>query len=671
MVLRILILLFFTTHTIVVNGQAELQIKIDSIRAELDTKLKPRARIAKHLKLVSHYNFSHPDVDSLIESALAMAEEGNYKFFIARSLKFRARYRIYMNEEPKLIRSDIDRIVEISTTFKNKLLPLWSNGLNVEYYNLTGKLDSSRVYLDLLKVHLEKDKNNDKGYFHTIKGMYHQANRDYSQAMVEYNTALTKKHAGATFIYNNLATLHLELLNPEKAIETAKKSLELGSVNLRNISKIFSFHILGEAHLMQTDTVKAIEYFKKVENLRSSPHNGKNYTSIHRLIDIYNILDKRKVDSLLSDISSYELLEVHSKLLAEKGIRNFENNQLKPAKTNCLLSYSKATDRLSHEYASLACDCLVSIYKKEKNTEKIAEYLALKIDHQAILQDEKKIISMARNIATFESKKEKELLNQAHKKDQQIMSEKLDKYKLTGFLGSVILIIGGIALWQLRKRNNRIASQNKVINKALQEKDILLREIHHRVKNNLQLVSSMLTLQGRSINDEAALNAINEGKSRVRSMAMIHQDLYMKESITGIGVTHYINRLTKELFATHNIYPNQIILDANIQEIDLDIDTLVPLGLIINELLTNCLKYAFPNNRKGKLSITLNEIGERLNLRIKDDGIGFDPNNVRDNSFGTTLISALTDQLEGEMTINTKNGTDVQISFSDYQITPQ
>ncbi len=668
MILRILILLFFTTNTFMVNGQAELQIKIDSIRAELDTELKPRARIAKHLKLVSHYNFSHPDIDSLIESALSIAEEGNYKFFIARSLKFRARYRLYMNEDPKLIRSDIDRIVEISRTFKNKLLPVWSSGLNVEYYNLTGQLDSSKVYLDLLDHHLGEKKFNEKGYFHTLKGMYHQANRDYSQAISEYNVALTKKYSGITFIYNNLATLHIELLNPEKAIENANKSLELGSINLRNISKIFSLHILGEAYLMQKDTVKAIEYFNQVESLRSAPHNGKNYTSIHRLIDIYKTLDKEKVDSLLSDISSYELLEVHSKLLAEKGIRYFENDQLQSAKNNCLISYKRATDRLSHEYASLACDCLVSVYRKEKNTAKVAEYLSLKIDHQANIQDEKRIISMARNLATFESEKEKALLNQAHRKDQQIMSEKLDKYKLAGFLGSVILILGGVAMWQLRKRNKRIASQNKVINRALTEKDILLREIHHRVKNNLQLVSSMLTLQGRSINDESVLNAINEGKSRVRSMALIHQDLYMQESITGIGVSDYLKKLVKELFATYDVNPNQIILEADIQNIEIDIDTLVPLGLIINELFTNCLKYAFPDNRKGTISMSLKETGKKLKLKIKDDGIGFDPKNVRNNSFGTTLISALTDQLEGEMTINTENGTDVQISFSDYKI---
>ena len=651
-----------------VSGQTELQAKIDSIRAQLDSNVKPRARIAKHLKLVSYYNFSHPDVDSLLSSALDMAVEGNYKFFIARTLKFRARYRLYMNESPELIRSDIDRIKEIGKNFSNKLLPGWVSMLYSEYYILTGKLDSARVYMDSLSIQIENNKYTEKGSFHTVRGMYYQAKRDYSMAISEYNIALTKKYSGRTFIYNNLAILHLELLNPEKAIDFAKKSLEFGSIEYRNISKINSYHILGEAHLIQKDTSEAIKYFLQVEELRSSPSNGKNYTSIHKLIDIYKVTDKRKVDSLLSDLSSYEVLDVYAKLLTEKGFRNIEKGSIEYATRLCGEGYRLASRRLNNEYASLACDCLVDIYTTKKNTTKIAEYLALKIEHQAQLQDEKRIISLARNLATFESEKEKALLKQAHDKDQQIMSEKLGKYKLGGLLGFAILALGGIALWQLRKRNKKIDAQNKVISKALSEKDILLREIHHRVKNNLQLVSSMLTLQGRSIDDESALQAINEGKSRVRSMALIHQDLYSKDSITGINVTDYLNRLTNELFITYNIDSERIKLETNIQEIELDIDTLVPLGLIINELFSNCLKYAFPEDRKGVLSISLKEELGQLNLTIKDNGIGFDPNNVRESSFGTTLISALTDQLEGKMTINTENGTHVNISFSDYKV---
>ena len=668
MILRIFILFLCLTSASYVNAQAEHQSKIDSILTDLQSELKPRARIAKHLKLITYYNFSHPSVDSLIESALTIAEEGNYQFFIARTLKFRARHNLYMNESPDIIKGDIDRIKHISHNFKNKLLPVWISGLYAEYYNLTGKLDSAKIYLDSLEVQIVNNTYTDKGYFYTIKGMYHQANREYSLAMSEYNMALTKKHSGKTFIYNNLASLHLELLNPKKAIEYANKSLEYGLISSRNIAKINSYHLLGEAYLLQTDTIKAIENFLIVEELRAQPYNSKNYTSIHRLIDIYKITDKKKIDDLLDDLTSYKVLNVYSKLLVEKGIRKAENGDYKNATALCNQGYTEAYNRGSYEYASLACDCLVGIYRKQEDTEKVAEYLALKIEHQAKMQDEKRIISLARNLATFESEKERALLKQAHNKDQQIMSEKLDKYKLAGLLGFIILAVVCIALWQLRKRNKRIAAQNSVINKALTEKDILLREIHHRVKNNLQLVSSMLTLQGRSIDDESALQAINEGNSRVRSMALIHQDLYQKESITGIGVTDYLTRLTNELFSTYNIDPERIKLKTDIQEIDLDIDTLVPLGLIINELFSNCLKYAFPLDREGTLSISLKEYENKLHLHIKDDGIGFDPSTVRDNSFGTTLITALTEQLEGIMLINTDNGTDVQISISDYQI---
>jgi two-component sensor histidine kinase len=668
MALRILILLIIIGSSLSVDGQSEIQFKIDSVLVELESDIKPRARINRHLKLVSYYNYSHPDVDSLIETALSIAQKRNFTFFIARSLKFRARYRLYMNADPELIRDDIDRIDSISKTFKNKLLPGWVSQLYAEYYILTGELIKAQVYIDSLTVQIEYNKWVDKGSFHTIRGMFYQAKKEYTKAMSEYNIALTKKTSGKTFIFNNLSKLHLELLDSEKAISFANQSLEKGAENLNNISRILSYHLLGQAYLMQEDTMLALKYFWDVEKLRSLSYIGKNYTSISQLIDILKKEDENLVDSLLSDISSYKLLDVYSKLLTEKGLRLIANRKLDEALDYCQNAYKIALNRLRDDYASFSCDCIVDIYSKRKNTDKVAKYLALKIEHQAKLQDEKRIISLARNLATFETEKEKALLEQAHNKDQQIMSEKINKYKLGGLLGSIILTLGAVALWHLRKRNKRIDAQNKVIRKALSEKDILLREIHHRVKNNLQLVSSMLTLQGRSIDDESALQAINEGKSRVRSMALIHQDLYSKDSITGIGVTDYLNRLTNELFTTYNIDSDRIKLETEIQEIELDIDTLVPLGLIINELFSNCLKYAFPENREGILSISLKDEFGKLNLSIKDNGIGFDPNNVGDSSFGTTLISALTDQLEGEMTINTENGTQVNISFSDYKV---
>lgn len=262
-------------------------------------------------------------------------------------------------------------------------------------------------------------------------------------------------------------------------------------------------------------------------------------------------------------------------------------------------------------------------------------------------------------------KKETELKVAQLELENETKKAKLE-YQRRQLVGGAI-ILGLISLlsfflWRLYQQVNR---QKQIISKTLEEKDILLREIHHRVKNNLQMVSSLLTLQGRSLDDHNAQQAIQEGKNRVRSMSLIHQDLYNKENLTDIGVKEYIEKLSHELLSTYR--SDNLILKTNISDIDLDIDTMIPLGLIINELITNSLKYAFPDGRSGEISVSLLDLGDQLQLKIIDDGIGYDPRAIRENSFGTTLINALTDQLEGTLKTSSLDGTEISIVFSSGQ----
>lgn len=272
---------------------------------------------------------------------------------------------------------------------------------------------------------------------------------------------------------------------------------------------------------------------------------------------------------------------------------------------------------------------------------------------------------------------DKDALYQGAKKDEEIA--KLDAKNIVSE-GKIrnknkIILLGGIAmgmisllLFVLYRLLKKVSKQKNQLQGLVSEKDLLLREIHHRVKNNLQLVSSLLTLQGRSLDNDIALQAINEGKSRVRSMALIHQDLYSKESLTDINVKQYIEKLTQELFDLYQIDKKGVFLKMDIQDLKLDVDTLVPLGLIINELITNSLKYAFPNNKSGTLLISLHEKNNELKLIVEDDGVGYDPEKVREHSFGHTLINALSEQLGGKITKRSTKGTSTQISMSDYYV---
>lgn len=238
-----------------------------------------------------------------------------------------------------------------------------------------------------------------------------------------------------------------------------------------------------------------------------------------------------------------------------------------------------------------------------------------------------------------------------------------------------LLVIGGISLaiilgmlFFLYRLFQKIKIQNAIIQKALEEKDTLLREIHHRVKNNLQLVSSLLGLQSRHIEDPAALEALNSGKSRVKSMALIHQDLYNRENLTGVSVKEYLEKLCQELVITYKIDTQKIKLETDIADLQLDVDTLVPLGLIINELLTNALKYAFPDQREGQIKITLRETAQQLHLEVSDNGIGINPHEISSSSFGYKLVDTLLEQLDGEIQRGGKQGTHLSLVFRDYKI---
>ena len=186
------------------------------------------------------------------------------------------------------------------------------------------------------------------------------------------------------------------------------------------------------------------------------------------------------------------------------------------------------------------------------------------------------------------------------------------------------------------------------------------------MKNNLQIVTSLLSLQGRSLNDESALEAINAGKSRVRSMALIHQSLYQRENLTGVNVKEYVEKLTSELFHTYGVDEARVELTHQIEVEELDVDTLVPLGLIINELITNALKYAFPKDRSGKLIVALIRENSELLLKVIDDGVGFEKEAVRENAFGQKLIASLTKQLKGEISVDSHHGTSVQLLVKSF-----
>jgi two-component sensor histidine kinase/putative methionine-R-sulfoxide reductase with GAF domain len=220
------------------------------------------------------------------------------------------------------------------------------------------------------------------------------------------------------------------------------------------------------------------------------------------------------------------------------------------------------------------------------------------------------------------------------------------------------------AQMELAKRQQAQAQ----ISASLEEKVILLKEIHHRVKNNLQVISSLLDLQANHINDQHVLEMFKESQGRVKSMALIHEQLYQSSDLSNINFAQYLNSLVNQVRRSYNTKAQAIIINLNVATMPLTIETAIPCGLIVNELVSNAFKYAFPNRRDhpGEISIDLQKTADnQVALHVRDNGVGI-PEDIdlrRTKSLGLRLVNTLVKQLRGKVSIERAGGTKFEIIF--------
>lgn len=199
----------------------------------------------------------------------------------------------------------------------------------------------------------------------------------------------------------------------------------------------------------------------------------------------------------------------------------------------------------------------------------------------------------------------------------------------------------------------------KALELSLKEKEVLLREIHHRVKNNMQVISSLLNLQAHFLNRPEFTAVIKDCQNRIRSMALIHEHLYKFGQLSRINFAEYLNRLLIHLYNVHRVDQRQVEIELDCQPVEIEIGLAIPLGLMANELISNCFKHAFPGGRKGKVKVSLEKAGDSLRLEISDTGIGL-PQEMsleQNTTFGFQLISLLKDQIGAEVKIDKSGGT--------------
>ncbi|MBO2012121.1 histidine kinase dimerization/phosphoacceptor domain -containing protein [Hymenobacter negativus] len=308
-------------------------------------------------------------------------------------------------------------------------------------------------------------------------------------------------------------------------------------------------------------------------------------------------------------------------------------------------------------------------------------YLAL---HDSIF-DEKKSQQIASLQIQYETQKKEQdlaLLTKQNLVQQANLRRRESQRNASVAIGVmlVLLLSLGYNRYRLKQRSNQqlearqaeIDRKNAALQTLVREKESLLKEIHHRVKNNLQVVMSLLNSQASYLANDTALAAIQESQHRVQAMALIHHKLYQSEQVARIAMPAYLNELVAYLRDAYNL-PQLIGFELAVQPVELDVTQAVPLGLIVNEAVTNILKYAFPQGRPGRVQVILRRLtGNDYELEISDNGVGLSPNYApeRSCSLGMTLIHGFSKQLGGTLTIRNDEGLKITLTFSEQPSIP-
>ncbi|MDN3548087.1 tetratricopeptide repeat-containing sensor histidine kinase [Mucilaginibacter aquaedulcis] len=424
-----------------------------------------------------------------------------------------------------------------------------------------------------------------------------------------------------------------------------------------------SFLYLAEAY---TDIGKPKECLQLIDSTVSKyppKTTWENVQVVSTLGYCYERMNKIK----LADLSYRKILRI---------TKNYNDTygELSDTYVDCAMFFIKLKNNILARYF------LIKVNPKSKRTINYRQtkyHLLYKIDSlegnfKAALQDHILYKQAYDSVGNFnEQQKLNELTVKyaAAKKDQDIKllqeQQRVSKLMMIAGVGLCVLLLAVVIYrYHLKQRaNDQIARKNEILQHLLTEKEWLLKEVHHRVKNNLHTVICLLESQARYLENDA-LAAVESSQHRIFAMSLIHQKLYLSEDIKTIDMATYIPELVQSLEDSFDA-SGQIRFKLNIEPINLSLSHAIPLGLIINEAVTNSIKYAFPDNRKGLITISMIHNAKKIKLELSDDGIGMPQiaADVEPESLGLRLIKGLSEDIDADITFTTDNGTKIIIIF--------
>ena len=620
------------------QNKYKLALDIDSVTYVLSKKIGYKKGIALSLSNMGRNQQQAGDMQkakqSLIESRQLMMEIGMEKETSEILNRLGILFRKFSDFKASL--KYFDEGLEVAKKFNNTV-----SMANI-YMNKANTLNECAQYDEAINLHLEsirikeklKDERGLAQSYNNLAAVYNSTGK-YTEALHYFR--LTKSinekpginnKTSMALAYSNLASGFSKLKQYDSVEYYYNKSLLLFKETGEKPGLALVYNNLGEYYADIKQYPKALGYLQQA-------------------------LDFRKGSNLVYDEASTR---------NSIGVVLGKMNRIQESEDYLLQSLALVRNdgsKLQQDiYKSLATH-----YKQVGNFEKASEYQGKYISIKDTLLTETEAIGMVKAQADYEMEKKEIQLTLADKEKQLKSLELVNSNKTIVLLGagfvSLVLLLGWLfySFTQKRKMATALAIKNQQI-------ETLIRELHHRVKNNLQVVSGLLSMQSSRMDDDKAREAMDEGRTRVDAMAMIHQKLYMNKDLAGVDIKEYLENLTLSLAGSFGYNNQHIVTNVDLQKLSMDIDMAIPIGLIVNELVTNAFKHAFSTTLKPKINVTLTgKPSGEMQLSVTDNGTGITKGADMSKSFGMKLVNTLVEQLNGTMQQVQDNGTIYKIQI--------
>ncbi|MEZ4772954.1 MAG: tetratricopeptide repeat protein [Bacteroidia bacterium] len=502
--------------------------------------------------------------------------------------------------------------------------------MGLAYYYL-GNTGQALVQYEQAADYLRKSGQADARLFHNIAMIYRKQGK-YLRAEEYYRRSLVLKQeegdsTGMANTWFNLATLWHQQGNPDQALGYARQALQHYQSKEDAAGAAAAYTVIGGIFIDINQPDSAAKALS-----RASVYFSQNPDADYAM---ENLADNGRLAAVRQQWQNAEAFFLKALSKARSQGRKEEEADIHLYLSRALYEQGKYQTAYSHSDTARLLDAEINDALKLSLTEEM----------QARFEVEDAIYQQKMQQLTF------------------LQHQRITRI-LFAFAGIVIISVL-FFLYQKNRVNHILKAKNDVIARALSEKEFLLKEIHHRVKNNLQFISSLLRLQTRHLEDDHARDVLMTSRSRVLAMAMVHRHLYLEDQLTTVPVNEYLGRLIDELAAMHINENCKVSFQVEIEPISLDIDQAVPLGLIVNELVINAMKYAFIGRKTGTVSVLLKQTEHELVLNVADDGVG-GTELVEENDrtgFGYRLIQLLAEKLKAKLTISSDQGMMVNLAF--------